>query len=108
MKRILPFILIILSVFGLAHYFIYQIVSRSIHTADANFTFIVVLFVGLISMPAGFFISKTRNEKLYFISWIGFIWMGLFNFLFFTITDFKTLAKIEVVSNFASYNVDDP
>lgn len=83
MKRILPFILIILSVFGLAHYFIYQIVSRSIHTADANFTFIVVLFVGLISMPAGFFISKTRNEKLYFISWIGFIWMGLFNFLFF-------------------------
>ncbi|MBY0555484.1 metallophosphoesterase [bacterium] len=83
MKRILPFILIILAVFALAHYFIYQIVSRSINSPNANFAFIIVLSVGLLAIPAGFFVSKTRNEKLYFISWIGFIWMGLFNFLFF-------------------------
>lgn len=83
----------ILTVFGLVHYFIYQVVSRSIQSSQYLFAFIIVLTIGLISIPAGFFTSRARNEKLYFISWMGFIWMGLFNFLFFfTLTELALFA----------------
>lgn len=81
--KILPFMLIILFVFSCAHYFIFLISSRSLEHHSLKLLYIAVLTLGMISMPVGFFMSHSKKSYLFFLIWVGYIWMGLFNFLFF-------------------------
>ena len=81
--KVLPFILIILIIFGWANYFIFLISSRSLDHHNLKQLYILVLTLGLFSMPVGFFISHSKKTHLSFLIWTGYIWMGLFNFLFF-------------------------
>lgn len=83
LKKILPFIAVIMIVFGWAHYFIFQISSRSIENNNLKNIYALVLTAGLILMPVGFFISQAKKLQLNFLIWIGYVWMGFFNFLFF-------------------------
>lgn len=88
-KKILPFILIIVSLFGLLHYFIFQITTRSVSSSNLIQIWGLVLILGVISIPVGFYISFKKSLKFYFLVWIGYIWMGIFNFLlFFSLLEF--------------------
>ena len=82
-RKILPFIFLILIIFGWAHYFIFQISTRSIIQTDLKYIYALILFVGLVLMPTGFFASHVKKINLSLFVWLGYIWMGFFNFLFF-------------------------
>lgn len=83
LKRIAPFIAIILIVFGILHYFIFQVVTRS-PMAESSLQLTKIIFVlGLLSMPIGFLTAKAPWLLLRKLAWVGYIWMGVFNFLFF-------------------------
>lgn len=83
MLRVLSILSIIL---GIAHYFIFLSISRSI-SEDSLFRNYLAAFlaVGWVTLPSVFLISfSTLKNKLKFISWIGYIWMGFFHLLFFS------------------------
>lgn len=82
-RRILPFITVIFVIFGLFHYVAFNTLTRSIPHEGVNSTIAIVLILGLISMPVGFLATKTQTGSLRFLTWCGYIWMGVFNFLFF-------------------------
>lgn len=85
-KRILRVLSILSTILGLAHYFIYLSVSRSI-PEDSVYRICLGIFLTLVwlSLPAGFLVTLTNlKQKLKLISWIGYIWMGFFHLLFFS------------------------
>ena len=86
MSRVLPVLLILTFILGWAHYFIFLSVTRSM---DKNILFknslALLLSLGLILIPAGFLLTMTCYKKqTLWISWVGYIWMGFFNLLFFS------------------------
>lgn len=85
-KRIAPFYLIASFVAGLAHYFIYTSVTRSLNYAhNFKFFFASILSLGLFSILIGIALTITSQQKKFAIlMWIGFIWMGFFHLLFFS------------------------
>lgn len=83
LKNILPFIIIILLIFGWAHYVVFNICVRSLEETYLKNIFGLVLILGLISMPLGFFASASKKFNFSFLIWSGYIWMGFFNFIFF-------------------------
>lgn len=82
-RRILPFILVIFLIFGFLHYFIFRVATRSVILPEVTYTVSFVLFAGLLSMPAGFLVTRMKSHSLMLLTWYGYIWMGLFTFLFF-------------------------
>lgn len=82
-RRILPFIFVVVAVFGLLHFLVYYVITRSIHHPSLNMAIALILALGLISMPVGFLATKTQTGSFKFLTWCGYIWMGVFNFLFF-------------------------
>jgi len=86
LKRILQVIGIMSLVLGLAHYFIYLSATRSIYEFSRTRDYLgLFLTLGWLSLPAGFLVTfSPLKQKLKFISWIGYIWMGFFNILFFS------------------------
>lgn len=83
LQRILPFIMVIFSIFGLLHYMCYVAITRSIQSSETNVAIASILAIGLVSMPIGFLATKTQTGSFKFLTWCGYIWMGVFNFLFF-------------------------
>jgi predicted MPP superfamily phosphohydrolase len=77
LKRILPFVLILLAIFGVFHYLVFLIVSRSL-TLQLQNIFTVVFAVGLFSIPCSLFASRSPSKNIRNLSWIGFTWMGVF------------------------------
>jgi uncharacterized protein len=86
LKKVLPVIVVLSLIIFLTHCFIYIAATRSIEN-DENFNraFAVTLILGGVAIPLGLTISlSSYKKKLALITWVGFIWMGLFNFLFFS------------------------
>lgn len=100
LKRILPFIFIIFLIFGSAHFFAYEISARSISNFLVLDVYRVILTIGLFSMPIGFISSRADNIKMHILSWIGYIWMGLFTLLFF----FCLIESVLLISIHHSYS----
>ncbi len=90
MKRYLFPSAIITIVFGLAHYYIFRIVTGSFSEPNL-FTQILggILSIMIFALPAAFLSSISKYKKqLAFISWMGFTWLGFFQILFFfTLTE---------------------
>lgn len=83
LRRILPFIFIIFLIFGLAHYFIFAVTTRSFSDFSLEILYALVLLVGLCAMPLGFLATRAKKGKLGFLTWYGYVWMGFFTILFF-------------------------
>ncbi len=85
MKRYIVPLTIITIVFGLAHYFIFRTITRSIYNNDIFFYSLAgVMAIALIIMPLGFLISASKyKRKLKAITWFGYIWLGFFQIIFF-------------------------
>ncbi len=85
-KSILRVLSILSIVLGLAHYFIYLSVSRSIPEEHVYRNYIgSILIIGWVSLPAGFLVTLSEfKQRFKVISWIGYIWMGFFHLLFFS------------------------
>ena len=83
MKKILPAIFLIMVIFGLIHYFIFLITSVSISSQTVRRLYAAILISGLFAMPVGFAASYSANTRLKFLTWSGYIWMGLSSTLFF-------------------------
>ena len=83
LRQIIPFVITLFFTFGSLHYLVYLTLTRSL-SANLEFNkYILIIFaVGLISMPIGFLSSQSRSKIIGFVSWLGYIWMGLFSFLF--------------------------
>lgn len=101
LKRILPALLILSIVLGLAHYLIFVSVTRSLPDDSVYLSaFRILLIVGWLAIPTGFIVSLSRYKKqMSFLSWIGYIWMGFFHLLF-----FSSLIELSV-SLFIEHNV---
>ncbi len=81
-KRILPFILILMAVLGVLHYFIYLTIARSIPYAQLQNVLTLIFWFGWLSIPCGLFASRNSSPQIRNLSWIGFIWLGMFFILF--------------------------
>ncbi|MBC7420240.1 MAG: metallophosphoesterase [Bdellovibrio sp.] len=85
MKRYLLPLTMIVIVFSLAHYYIFRVVTGSFLEPNL-FTqiFGAILAVTIFALPSAFFSSLSKYKKqLSFVSWIGFIWLGFFQIIFF-------------------------
>lgn len=82
-KRILPFVFVTFLIFGSTHYLIYLTTARSIENTTIHNAYTMILIIGLFSMPLSFFASRSKKQSLTYFSWYAFIWMGLYNLLFF-------------------------
>lgn len=86
LKPILRVLTILSIVLGLAHYFIFLSVSRSI-PEESNYRIYLATFltIGWLGLPAGFLVTLSKSkQKFKLISWFGYIWMGFFHLLFFS------------------------
>jgi predicted MPP superfamily phosphohydrolase len=81
LKRILPFVLIMLAIFGCFHYLVYLIVTRTV-SLQAQHALFLLFSIGLFTIPCSLFASRNPNINIRKLSWIGFTWMGVFFILF--------------------------
>lgn len=81
-RRILPFILILMAVFGILHYLVYFTISRSIASPESQNLLTLIFWFGWLSIFCGLFASRNPNPYIRNISWIAFTWMGVFFILF--------------------------
>lgn len=93
--QILLVLIIILTVFGFAHWFMYLTVVRSLsEEASLRMGFVALYSIGLLAMPLGFLVSRNEKNKFILLTWFGYIWMGFFAIhLFYSLVEF-TLALI--------------
>ncbi len=98
-RKIIPALVIILTVFGFAHWFMFVTVARSIPDGshqNLTFTILFIYLFGLLAMPAGFLASRSNNSKFKWLTWMGYIWMGVFNIhLLFSFLEFVTVLFIQ-------------
>ena len=84
LRQIIPFVLTLLLVFGCLHYFVFFTLTRSFWGQPEIYNPIRYGFmVGLAILPIGFFSTQTNSQVIKFFSWVGYIWMGFFSFMFF-------------------------
>lgn len=82
--QILLVLAIILTVFGFAHWFMYQTVVRSLaEDTNVRIGLVAIYSIGLFAMPLGFLVSRNENNKFILLTWFGYIWMGFFTIHFF-------------------------
>jgi predicted MPP superfamily phosphohydrolase len=95
--QILLVLMIILSVFGVAHWFMYLTVTRSFSERASDLVLLQVLyFIGLFLMPVGFLVSRRVDHKFRFLTWAGYIWMGFFTIHFlFSLIEFTISAFLQ-------------
>ena len=83
-RRLLPFLVLLVVIFGLAHYFVFVVTANSLaEEGSARFIYAMILTIGLFSMPLGFAASHAKVKRIKIFTWIGYIWMGFFSNLFF-------------------------
>lgn len=82
--QIIPFVLTLLLLFGCLHYVVYLTLTRSLTEQPEIYNPILYTFIiGLVTLPIGFFSTQTKSKIIKFFSWVGYIWMGFFSFMFF-------------------------
>lgn len=81
-KSFLITFLIIYSIFfGLLHEFAYVVSTRSILDPNIRNSIGTLFLVGWLSIPFGMLFSHMRPQRLKWLTWIGYIWMGFFTIL---------------------------
>ncbi|MBC7741187.1 MAG: metallophosphoesterase [Bdellovibrionaceae bacterium] len=85
MKRYVMPLVIITLIFGLIHYFIFKVITRSIPEETVfNLALATWFILSLLLMPVGFVISSLPLKKfLYPLTWYGYIWLGFFQIIIF-------------------------
>ena len=93
LSKILPVLLVILTVFEFAHWFLYLSVTRSM--GDSNLLKIIYV-LGPIVMLAGFLATRLKKNNFLWLTWLGYIWMGIFNIhLLFSFLEFVATLFIQ-------------
>lgn len=82
LKRIFPFVLILMTVFGVLHYFIYMTIVRTIPSPQFQNVLTLIFWFGWFSIPCSLFASRNPNPRIRHLSWAGFVWLGIFFILF--------------------------
>lgn len=99
-RQILPILLVITSILGAIHYFIYAMTSPDL-PAVWQTPFILLLVTGVISMPLGLVFSHGRmRERLKIVTNFAYYWMGFF-FLTFSFVVIQLLISFFIEHNFS-------
>lgn len=78
LKRILPFVLILMAAFGAFHYIVFLTIVRSISDPHIQNALTLLFWLGWFSIPCSLFASRNANPRVRLSSWVGFTWMGVF------------------------------
>lgn len=83
--KILPFLVIIIFIFGLSSYFIFETLTRNIESDTIPNLIKFILIFGIFLIISAFASTHTAYKKqLRYLSLLGYIWLGTFHILFFT------------------------
>ncbi len=102
--KILLVLTIIMTVLARVHWFMFGVVTRSFPDGseqDYATTILIIYFLGWLSIPAGFLVSRNEKNKFKWLTWIGYVWLGFFtiNFLF-SVIEF-------IISKFINHGYSD-
>ena len=81
-RKMLKPLVMITAIFGVIHYFIWQIVTTSMDS-EASSAVGFVFFVALLFLPIGVVLSYTvYRQSLKWVTYFSYIWLGFFHLMF--------------------------